>query len=67
MNFDVGVFIPQDDSVRLLRNIVEEIDFSKVYSAYSDRGRKTQLQRGYEKVEEIYNENQRYFQSVTGQ
>lgn len=40
MNFDVGFFIPQDDSVRLLRNIVEEMDFSKVYSAYSDRGRK---------------------------
>ena len=40
MNFDVGVFIPQDDSVRLLRNIVEEMDFSTVYSAYSDKGRK---------------------------
>lgn len=40
MNFDVGVFIPQYDSVRLLRNIVKEMDFSKVYSAYSDRGRK---------------------------
>ncbi|MTK10622.1 MAG: transposase, partial [Clostridiaceae bacterium] len=40
MNFDVGFFIPQDDSVRLLRNIVEEMDFSKVYSAYSNRGRK---------------------------
>jgi transposase len=40
MNLDVGVLIPQDDSVRLLRNIVEEMDFSKVYGAYSEKGRK---------------------------
>ena len=40
MNFDVGVLIPQDDSVRLLRNIVDEMDFSKVYGAYSEKGRK---------------------------
>jgi transposase len=40
MNFDVGVFIPQNDSVRLLRNIVEEMDFSKIFSAYSVKGRK---------------------------
>lgn len=39
MNFDIGVLVPQDDSVRLLRNIVKEMDFSKVYSAYSDKGR----------------------------
>lgn len=40
LNFDVGVLVPQDDSVRLLRNIVREMDFSKVYSAYSEKGRK---------------------------
>jgi transposase len=40
MNFDIGVLIPEDDSVRLLRNIIKEMDFSKVYSAYSEKGRK---------------------------
>lgn len=32
--------IPQDDSVRLLSHVLEELNYSKLYSAYSSLGRK---------------------------
>jgi len=37
--FDFEVLIPEDDSVRLLSQILEELDYSKLYMAYSSVGR----------------------------
>jgi len=34
------VIIPEDDSVRLLSQITEELDYTKLYKAYSSEGRK---------------------------
>ena len=36
---DIGVLIPQNDSVRLLNLITEELDYTKLYEAYSPLGR----------------------------
>ena len=36
---DLEVFIPKDDSVRLLSLIAEELDYTKLYEAYSLKGR----------------------------
>jgi len=36
---DIGELIPEDDSVRLLSAIMERMDYSKLYSAYSRIGR----------------------------
>ena len=36
---ETGVLIPADDSVRLLSQILEELDYSKLYQAYSHLGR----------------------------
>lgn len=36
---DVGILIPEDDSVRLLSQILEELDYTKLMKAYSSRGR----------------------------
>ena len=33
------VLIPEDDSVRLLRKIMEVLDYSNLYKAYSHKGR----------------------------
>lgn len=38
---DVDVLIPADDSVRLLSLILEELDYRRLYQAYSYKGRKT--------------------------
>lgn len=35
--------IPEDDSVRLLSQILEELDYTKLYQAYSFKGRKSAL------------------------
>ena len=32
---DLEVLIPEDDSVRLLREVMEGLDYSKLYKAYS--------------------------------
>jgi transposase len=32
---DLEVLIPDDDSVRLLREVMEGLDYSKLYKAYS--------------------------------
>ena len=37
--FDYEVIIPEDDSVRLLSQITEELDYTELYSAYSPDGR----------------------------
>ena len=37
LNFKM--FIPEDDSVRLLSHILEGLDYSKLYKAYSSVGR----------------------------
>lgn len=37
---DFETFISPDDSVRLLSHILEELDYTKLYQAYSHRGRK---------------------------
>src|SRR5690554_6053 len=37
---NVEVLIPEDDSVRLLSHILEGLDYTKLYEAYSSRGRK---------------------------
>ncbi len=34
-------FVPKDDSVRLLSQILEELDYTKLYQAYSAKGRNT--------------------------
>jgi len=34
------VIIPEDDSVRLLNQITEELDYRELYAAYSSEGRK---------------------------
>src|SRR5690554_1808541 len=36
---DVGILIPEDDSVRLLSAVIERMDFSKLHAAYSRLGR----------------------------
>lgn len=36
---DIGELIPADDSVRLLSAVLERMDYSKLYAAYSRRGR----------------------------
>lgn len=36
---DIGEIIPADDSVRLLSAVMERLDFSKLYAAYSRMGR----------------------------
>ena len=36
---DLGVLIPEDDSVRLLSLMTEELDYTKLYEAYSPIGR----------------------------
>lgn len=38
--FDLGRVIPKDDSVRLLNRVLEEVDYKKLNSMYSDFGRK---------------------------
>ncbi|WP_461368796.1 transposase, partial [Candidatus Darwinibacter acetoxidans] len=37
---NVEVLIPEDDSVRLLSHILEGLDCTKLYEAYSSKGRK---------------------------
>ncbi len=37
---DFEVLIPEDDSVRLLSHILEELNYTKLYKAYSSTGRK---------------------------
>ena len=37
---NVEVLIPEDDSVRLLSHILEGLDYTKLYKAYSSKGRK---------------------------
>jgi transposase len=37
--FDFEVLIPEDDSVRLLSQLLEELNYSKLYMAYSSAGR----------------------------
>jgi len=36
---ETGILIPEDDSVRLLSQIMEELDYTKLYQAYSSQGR----------------------------
>ena len=36
---DIGELIPDDDSVRLLSEELERVDYSKMYAAYSRMGR----------------------------
>ncbi len=36
---DLEIFIPEDDSVRLLSLMMEELDYKKLYEAYSPNGR----------------------------
>ena len=36
---DLDVLIPEDDSVRLLSLMMEELDYKKLYEAYSPNGR----------------------------
>lgn len=38
--FDLGRVIPEDDSVRLLNRVLEEVDYKKLNSMYSSYGRK---------------------------
>lgn len=35
------MLIPEDDSVRLLSEIMDQLDFSALYKAYSRKGRKS--------------------------
>ena len=36
---DLEIFIPEDDSVRLLSLMMEELDYKKLYEAYSQNGK----------------------------
>ena len=36
---DLEIFIPEDDSVRLLSLMMEELDYKKLYEAYSPNGK----------------------------
>ncbi|HWR07174.1 transposase [Sporomusa sp.] len=38
---NVGVLIPENDSVRLLSKIMDQLDYSTLYKAYSRKGRKS--------------------------
>jgi transposase len=37
---NVEILIPADDSVRLLSEIMDQLDYTKLYKAYCRRGRK---------------------------
>ena len=39
LSIDLDVLIPEDDSVRLLSLMMEELDYKKLYEAYSPNGR----------------------------
>ena len=43
MPLDFEVLIPENDSVRLLSQIVEELDFTDLRTAYSSKGRNPQI------------------------
>ena len=36
--------IPEDDSVRLLSHVLEGLDYTELYAAYSSKGRKPALE-----------------------
>ena len=40
LSLNLECLIPEDDSVRLLSHILEELDYTKLYKAYSSVGRK---------------------------
>lgn len=40
---DTGILIPPDDSVRLLSQILEELDYTKLMKAYSTKGRNPEV------------------------
>ena len=39
LSIEMDFIIPKDDSVRLLNTVLEGLDYSKLYSAYSTYGR----------------------------
>ena len=41
---DLEIFIPEDDSVRLLSLMMEELDYKKLYEAYSQNRRNPAVQ-----------------------
>lgn len=41
--FETGILIPEDDSVRLLSQIMEELDYTKLIKAYSPIGRNPEV------------------------
>ena len=40
---DLEIFIPEDNSVRLLSLMMEELDYKKLYEEYSENGRNPAL------------------------
>lgn len=42
---ELGGLIPDDDSVRLLSHELEGLDYTKLYQAYSAKGRKSAVDR----------------------
>lgn len=40
---DTGILVPEDDSVRILSNILEEIDYTMLTRAYSTKGRNPEV------------------------
>jgi transposase len=40
---DIGILIPEDDSVRLLSQVMEELNYTKLMNAYSQLGRNLEV------------------------
>jgi len=40
---NMEIFIPKDDSVRLLSRVMEDLDYTDLYKAYSPKGRKSAI------------------------
>ncbi|MCL2013822.1 MAG: transposase [Oscillospiraceae bacterium] len=37
---ELDILLPEDESIRLLSEVMEELDYTKLYNAYAGRGRK---------------------------
>jgi len=40
---NMEILIPKDDSVRLLSRVMEDLDYTDLYKAYSPKGRKSAI------------------------
>ena len=41
LNMDIQIYIPKNDPVRLLNQLLEGLNYTRLLSTYSDKGRKS--------------------------